>query len=111
MLVQVVFPGTALVADSANKTVSSLSGKVNYGGKAQIAVASTSTGCLTDKWECVGGLSLPTSTTIAAAYDANVYGRYIIPPQGSFNMNGQEAVSGGTLICGVEWHEVQLNLG
>jgi|SRR5579859_2464812 len=111
LLVQVVTAGTALVADSANKTRYSLSGKSAYGGKSQIAIASTATGCVQDQWECVGGMSLPTSTTIAAAYDVFVYGRYVIPPQASFNINAQEAVSGGTLICGVEWHEVQLALG
>src|SRR5579859_5437682 len=66
ILAQVVKPGTTIVADSANKTLYSLSGKSSYGGKAQIAVASSSVGAVTDQWECLGGLSLATSTTIAA---------------------------------------------
>jgi hypothetical protein len=113
ILGQVVVPGTALVADSANKTIQSLSGKPNYGGKAQLAVHSSSVGALQDKWFTLGaaGISQPTSTSIAAAYEALCYGRYVIPPGGTFALNAQEAVSGGTCILGVEWHEVQLDLG
>ena len=104
--------GDGMVADSANKTIYSLSGKPNYGGKAQIAVASTAVGAVADKWSVVGALgSLPTSTWIAAAFEALVYGRYIIPPGHTFALNAQEAVSGGTLIAGVEWHECILDLG
>jgi len=112
LLAQVVKPGTAAVADSGNKTLYSLSGKSSYGGKAQIAVASSSVGAIQDQWEPVGAtFSLPTSTTIAATMEALVYGRYVIPPGGNFLVNAQEAVSGGTLIAGIEWHEVQLALG
>lgn len=112
ILCQIVPPGTALVADSASKTTYSLSAKaLTYDGEARIAVASTATGCLTDRWNHLASVSLPTSTTIAAVVESNVYGRYIIPPGGNFSINAQEAVSGGTLICGVEWHEVKLALG
>lgn len=109
---QVVPAGTALVADSANKNVWSLSGRsLTYNGRAQIALASTATGCLADRWFMLGGMSLPTSTTIGAAYDVNCFGRYVIPPQANFSLTAQEAVSGGQLVLGVEWHEVQLDLG
>ena len=112
ILAQVIPPGTTLVTDSANKTVYSLSGKPNYGGKAQIAIASTAVGAVADKWTILGSAgSQPTSTSIAAAYEAFVYGRYVIPPGGTFAVNAQEAVSGGTLIAGVEWHEVFTPLG
>lgn len=113
ILAQVIAAGTALVADSANKTIQSLSGKPNYGGKAQLAVHSSSVGALSDKWFTLGaaGISQPTSTSIAAAYEVLCYGRYLIPPGGAFALNAQEAVSGGTGILGVEFHEVQLVLG
>jgi len=112
LLAQLVAPGTALVADSANKTFTSLSGKSGYAGKAQVAVHSVLTGCLADKWQCIGPAgSLPTATTIAAMLEAHVYGRYVVPPGGSFNVNAQEAVSGGTLIVGVDYHECVLDLG
>lgn len=111
LLAQVTPPGTAIVADSANKTVYGLSGKKNYGGKAQIAIASIVTGALADQWAPIGASqALGTSTSIAAAFEAFVYGRYVIPPGGVFNIGAQEAVSGGTAIVGVEWHEVQLAL-
>lgn len=112
MLAQVVAPGTALVADSANRTRYSLSGKANYGGKSQIALASTAVGCLADQWMSIGNtVDASQAANIAAFGEAFVYGRYIVPPQGSFNLNLQESVSGGTAILGVEWHEVALALG
>lgn len=111
-LAQVVPPGQAtLVADNAAVLRYSLNGRsVNYAGKAQIVMASTATGCLLDKWMHFLSSPQPTSTSIAACTEVLCYGRYIVPPQGSFNINAQEAVSGGTLIAGVEWHEVQLPL-
>jgi len=112
MLAQVTPPGTAIVADSANKVVSSLSGKAAYTGKAQLAVHSVLTGALADKWVAAGNNNnLTSAANIAAMVEAYCYGRYIIPPGGVFNLNAQEAVSGGTAILGVEWHEVQLDLG
>lgn len=113
ILGQIIPRGTALVADSANKLVQSLSGKVaTYNGLAQIAVASTAVGAIADKWMPLGNqCSLPTSTSIAAFTEAQVYGRYVIPPQATFAVTAQEAVSGGAAIIGVEWHEVQLDLG
>jgi len=113
ILAQVITSGTTLVADSANKTVQSLNGKSSYTGRAQIAIASTAVGALTDKWMPLAGAgnSQPTSTSIAALVEANVYGKYVIPPGATFALNAQEAVSGGTMILGVEWHEVQLPIG
>jgi len=113
ILAQCIAPGTALVADSANKTIYSLSCKPKYGGKAQFAVASTSVGALTDAWDHLHTINsaINATTNIAALFSAECYGRYIIPPQGTFAMNFQESVSGGTGIIGVEWHEVQLTLG
>ncbi len=108
IMAQLVPSGTALVADSANKLVWSLSGRASYTGKAQIALASTATGCIADRWFRLGGLSLPTSTTIGAAYDVPCFGRYVVPPGASFNLTAQEAVSGGAATLGIEWHEVQL---
>lgn len=109
LLGQLVTPGTALVADSANKTITGMSGQSAYGGKAQIAIASVVTGCLGDKWQVLAGSSTPTSTSIAAAVDTGIlYGRFVVPPLGSFNLSLQEAVSGGTAIYGFDWHEVQL---
>lgn len=112
LLAQVTPPGTVPIATSANAVVNSLSGKAGYTGKAQIGVHSVVTGALADKWAALGGpCSLPTSTSIAALVEAYVYGRYVIPPGGVFNVNAQEAVSGGTCIIGVEWHEMVIDLG
>ncbi len=113
LLAQVTPPGTAAIATSANVTVSSLSGKAGYAGKAQFGVHSVVTGALADKWSSLGGSggNLVASTSIAAMVEAYVYGRYLIPPGGVFNLNAQEAVSGGTAILGCDFHECALDLG
>ena len=112
-LSQVVPPGTALVADDATVLRMSLSGKVAPAGRtaSKIVMASTATGCLTDKWNHHQSVSLAATTNIATVIEVPCFGKYIIPPQGSFNINAQESVSGGTAIAGVEWHEVQLDAG
>ena len=108
-LSQLVIPGTALVADNTAVLRTSLSGR-GVGSKAQLCIASTATGCLTDKWNHHAGRSIPETTNIAALVSVECFGRYIVPPQGNFSMNAQESVSGGTAIMGVEWHEVQLDV-
>lgn len=108
-IAQVVAPGTALVADNTAVLRYSLSGKsTTYGGKAQLCIASTATGCLTDKWMHFQSADPNATTNIAITGEVLCYGRYVIPPQGNFSMNAQESVSGGTAIMGVEWHECQL---
>lgn len=111
-LSQLVPAGTAQVADDTTVLRMSLSGHSSPAARtaAKIVMASTATGCLTDKWNHHGGANVSPTTNIAACVEVLCYGRYIVPPQGSFNINAQESVSGGTAICGVEWHEVQLDL-
>lgn len=103
-------PGTALVADNAAVLRWNLSGKVGN-SKSQLVMASTATGALTDKWMHYESALQAMTTNIAACKEVLCYGRYVIPPQGIFNINAQESVSGGTAIAGVEWHEVQIKLG
>ncbi len=111
ILAQCVPPGTAAVAHAATSMIYSLSCKPNYGGKAQIAIASTAVGALANKWFPLAIANLSYTTTIAAAGSQECYGRYVIPPGGTFALTAQESVSGGAAIVGVEWHEVQLQLG
>lgn len=112
-LSQLVPAGTAQVADDATVLRMSLSGKAAPAALtlAKIVMASTATGCLTDKWNHHASAQVPATTNIATLVEVQCYGRYIVPPQASFNINAQESVSGGTAIAGVEWHEVQLDLG
>ncbi len=108
-LSQVVVPGTTLVADNAAVLRNSLSGKsLTYGGYGTLCIASTATGCLTDKWNHHQSANVPQTANIAACVEVNCFGKYLIPPQGNFSMNAQESVSGGTGIIGVEWHEAYL---
>jgi hypothetical protein len=108
-LSQLVLPGTALVANSTSVLTTNLSGSAQT-TNAQLCMASTATGCLQDKWNHHGSAIINPTTNIAATVEVFCYGRYIVRPGGSFNINAQESVSGGTAICGVEWHEVYLPL-
>ena len=110
-LAQLVVPGTTLVADNTAVLRYNLAGKANATSSAQLVMASTATGCLTDKWMHFSSAIQSMTTNIASCMEVLCYGRYIVPPGGSFNINAQESVSGGTLIAGVEWHEVRLDLG
>ena len=112
-LSQVVPAGTAQVADDATVLRMSLSGHSSPASRtlSKIVMASTATGCLTDKWNHHASGNIAATTNIATLVEVRCYGVYIIPPQASFNINAQESVSGGTAIAGVEWHEVNLDLG
>jgi hypothetical protein len=110
-LSQVVAPGTTLVADNAAVLRTSLSGKANYQGYGTLCIASTATGCLTDKWNHHGSVETSATTNIALTVEVDCRGKYVIPPGGNFSMNAQESVSGGTAIIGVEWHEALIVRG
>lgn len=113
-LSQVVPPGTALVADDALVLRMSLSGKTGPAQRtnAKIVQHSILTGCLTDKWNHHTSLEMRATTNIGHVVEVNCFGKYIIPPLGSFNINAQYSVVGAAVaICGVEWHEVQLDAG
>lgn len=110
-LAQIVPRGTTLVADNTAVLRYNLSGRVGaYNGLAQLCIASTATGCLTDKWMHYESALQSMTTNIAACKEVLCYGRYIVPPGANFSLNAQESVSGGTAIMGVEWHEVYLPL-
>ena len=109
-LSQLVPPGTALAAATSGIVVNNLSGSSNS-SSAQITLATTATGCITDRWNHHASRGQSETTNIATCVEVQCYGRYIVRPQASFNINAQESVSGGTAICGVEWHEVVLDLG
>jgi hypothetical protein len=112
-LSQLVPPGTAQVADNTAVLRMSLSGKSSPAARtlAKLVMASTATGCLLDKWNHHQSAIIAPTTNIGAVIEVQCYGRYIVPPQGSFNLTAQESVSGGTGLLGVEWHEMQLDLG
>ncbi len=109
-LSQLVVPGTTQVADNTAVLRTNLSGSANS-TLAKICIASTATGCIGDKWNHHQSIVQAPTTNIATVVEVSCYGRYIVPPGGSFNINAQESVSGGVAICGVEWHEITLDLG
>ncbi len=109
-LSQLVPAGTALVADNALVLRTNLSGSSNT-SKAQLCMHSILTGCLTDKWNHHASAHQPATTNIGTVISVECYGRYLVRPGASFNINVQESVLTGVAIAGVEWHEVALDLG
>jgi hypothetical protein len=111
-LSQLVPAGTAQVANDATVLRVGLSGAPNATGRtnSKLVMASTATGCLQDKWNHHASRGQSETTNIATCVEVLCYGRYIVPPGASFNVNAQESVSGGTAICGIEWHEVQIDV-
>ena len=111
-LSQLVPAGTAQVADDTTVLRMGLAGHTGPAARtlAKIVMASTATGCLTDKWNHHQSAIIAPTTNIGVVIEVKCNGEYIVPPQGSFNINAQESVSGGTAIAGVEWDEVLIDL-
>lgn len=109
-LSQLVASGTTLVADNTAVLRTNLAGKA-ASPTATLCIASTATGAVTDKWNHHASKTQPETTNIAACIEVNCFGKYIVPPGGIFNINAQESVSGGTAIAGIEWHEVEMDVG
>jgi hypothetical protein len=51
------------------------------------------------------------AVTTGLGVEANVFGRIIVPPGAYFNLMNIGGQAIGTAIAGLDWHEVQLNLG
>jgi hypothetical protein len=91
--------------------IKSLSGKANYGGKGNSKASVTVTN--DSAWHEVGTQLICANTAnITLSVEFNVYGRYIVPPQGMFSLASLcNAAGTATAFPIVFWHEVQLALG
>jgi hypothetical protein len=98
-------------ADDTAQLLSSLSGKARYGGNVRKAVANTTAGQTTNLWRPIAGQMLSGTATLGAAVFAELWGLYIVPPQGVFALAGLAGTVAGTAIIGVRFFEVQLALG
>lgn len=113
IIYQMSAPGiVALPANNTAVLVNSLSGKPNYGGKAQLALGSTAF-AVANKWQVVAGSPLGgASVSVGQAVLAEVQGQIIVPPGATLCLNavvGTAVAAAG--IMGVVWHEVALDLG
>lgn len=98
--------------DDTAQLISSMSGKPSYTGAARRAVANTAAGQTTNLWRVLATSLVPSPTTnLGAAVYAEVFGKYIVPPQGVFAVNAVAGTAVGTAIMGISWYEVQLTLG
>lgn len=102
--------GIAAAADNANVLRQNLGGKVGkYNGNARLALANTAF-ALANQWFILGDAVLaPMTTNLGGSLEANVFGRYLVPPGAAFCLAGLAGTAAGTAICGVEWHEYQIS--
>jgi hypothetical protein len=105
-------PAALAIAAAADNTAVlrySLSGKVkNYAGRACLALANTAF-AVANEWFTLGNAVMaPMTTNLGASLEANVYGKYLVPPGAAFCLAGLAGTAAGTAICGVEWHEAIL---
>lgn len=101
--------GIAAATDNTAILKWSLSGKQNvYNGNAKLAVANTAF-ALTNLWTTIGApINAAMTTNLGATCEANVFGRFLIPPGACGCFAGLAGTAVGTAIIGVEWHEVQM---
>lgn len=105
-------PLPAVIADNTAILRQCLTGnKTNYAGKGALIMAGTSL-AVANKWFALGnGIVAAPTTNLGVAIEANVYGKYLVPPGAAFATAGLAGTAAGTALIGIEWHEVQLLLG
>lgn len=91
--------------------IKSLSGKANYGGKGNAKASVTVTN--DSAWHQVGGSIVnANAANLTLNLEFQVYGRYIVPPQGMFSLASLcNAAAAAVCTPIIFWHEVQLALG
>lgn len=108
LLFQLAPANNAVAAPTNNTGILkwSLSGYQNvYNGNAKLAVANTAF-ALTNLWCTIGQSIMAAMTTnIGSAVEADLKGRYIVPPGACACFAGLSDTAAGTAIIGVEWHE------
>lgn len=99
-----------IAAPAAGDTPKSLSGRRNYTGRGIFKQSLT----ITDDggWHNVGPYLMPFTGTATAGltFEQNVYGRYIVPPQGMFSLASVATTTTGAVKYWVVFHEVDLTL-
>lgn len=102
---------TAAPTDNAAIIKHNLSGKrTSYTGSGRLAIAGTTFGAIANRWAALVGTAAAMTTNLGLAVSIDVYGRYLVPPGGLFNLAGLAGTAAGTAIIGLEWHELQLTL-
>lgn len=108
LLAQISNAGVAAPTDNTALLITSLAGKT-YSGSAKRAIANTAF-AIADKWTVVGQSSGHPSTAIGAGARAEFLGRWVVPPGACFCCNLVASTAGGTMIQGVDWYELDLDL-
>lgn len=109
LLAQISNTGVAAPTDNTAVLVASRSGKT-YSGSARKAIANIAF-AVADRWTVIGESSGHPSTAIGAGVYADVWGGWIIPPGATFCVNLVASTAGGTMVQGIDFYEVELDLG
>lgn len=109
-LAQISNAGVAAPTNDTAQLITSKAGIGTYAGNAKRAVANTAF-MVASKWTVVGQSSGHPSTAIGAGVFADIAGRIIVPPGACLGVNVCASTAGGTMIQGIDWFEVQLDLG
>ena len=91
---------TAPTNDAA-QLISGNNGKSLYSGSGRVAVANTTGGCLTNRWDVLACTNAPMTTNLGLAVMADLWGKYIVPPGWVFGLSGIAGTAAGTAIIGV----------
>lgn len=108
MLAQISNAGVAAPTNNTAVLITGRSGKV-YSGNAKRAIANTAF-AVANKWTAIGTTDGHPSTAIGAGCFADVLGRFLVPPNACFCVNIVASTAGGTMVQGIDWYEVQLDL-
>lgn len=110
LLGQISNAGVAAPTDNTAVLITSRAGKTYSGSAVKKAIANTAF-AIADKWTVLGCESGHPSTAIGAGVFADVWGGWIIPPGACFCVNLVASTAGGTMIQGVDFAEIELDLG
>jgi hypothetical protein len=109
LLAQISNTGVAAPTDNTAALITSRSGKT-YGGSTKRAIANSAF-AVADRWTVVGESPGHPSTAIGAGAFADLQGGWVVPPAATFCVNLVASTAGGTMLQGVDWFEVDLDLG
>lgn len=108
-LAQISNAGVAAPTDNSAVLRTGKSG-TTYSGLGKLAIANSAF-AVANKWTVIGQSSGHPSTAIGAGLFCDISGRFIVPPGACFCVNLVASTAGGTMIQGIDWFEVQLDLG
>lgn len=107
---QLVRPPVAAITD-AGAAIVSMSGRPNYSGRARKDTG-TASSAVSGRWDMIGNSNGAPAAIAGSAWQSReipLYGKYIVPPGGSFGIHVAEVTAtASTFRSVIRWHEVRL---